>query len=624
MEPESASQYEHPHDAVGVVGVLLERVPTLTILVTSRHLLRLSQEREFSVPPLQTISRWRHDLKWNLSTLDKCESVRLFVERAQDARRDFQLTSENGATILELCNRLECIPLAIELAAARVKLLKPAEILKQLGDRFNLLTTRNPDIPARHCSMRAALDTSLALLTPPLQRFLAQLSIFRGGWTWEAAESVCQRGDGYILDHLEKLRDCSLIQTVEFQGEIRFRMLETVREYAEQQLIEHSSTTDRILLREAHFAYFLDMATRSENELTGPEQADWLNRLDSEHDNLRAALRTQPSAEQRLQMAGTLYRFWDRRDHFQEGRSWLELASTANDISPSVRAKALNGAGILADKQGDYLAARAFLEQSLELYTTLNRPDGIARASNNLGNVLDSQGRYQEAQSCYEEAVRIWERLNSRPDLASALSNLGIIHRSLGAIKQAESCYRRSLQLSRDGRDAMQEAATLLGLGNMFRSQNRFEEAQDCFEESLKLFRKLGRKTSIAIALLNLGGLVHKLQGYVAAWPLLTESLQIRDEINDLRGIPTALEEMAEVLHDEQQYSSATQLLGAATTLRSTFRTPLSAARDSKFQKILQTLRINLGEETFQTVWQQGFALNREEVIRYACDLGRK
>lgn len=624
-EPEAKreSNSHQPHDPVGLVSALLARVPTLTILATSRHLLRLSQEREYCVPPLQTLHLMRPDVKWNIWTLDRCESVRLFVECAQAVNRDFQLTPENGATILEICNYLECIPLAIELAAARVRIATPAEILKQLGDRFQLLKIRNPDIPARHCSMQAALSTSFEILTPSLRQFLAKLSIFRGGWNWKAAVAVCQGIDGYILDLLEELRACSLIQTVELQGEIQFRMLETVREYAEQQLETPFSATERDLLQQAHYTYFLEMAEHSEKALAGPEQTKWLNQLDSEHDNLRAALRRQNSSELRLRLAGALIRFWNRRAHFQEGLSWLESAADASDVSASVRAKALGGAGIMADRLGNFRVARAFLEQSLDLYVALDQQDGIAKTSNNLGMVLSSQGHYQEAQSYYQEAVRIWEGTDNRADLASVLNNLGITEQHLGNLDGAEECFNRSLLLSREVQDRITEGSVLLGLGGILSDQERFAEARNHLEQSLKIFRELDRKINIAIALVNLNDLVYKQDGYPAAWPLLIQSLQIRDAIDDRRGIPYVLEEMADMLKSEQHYVDAVLLLGAATALRNTFDTQAPAARDCQLQEIKQMLTTMLGAETFQKVWRQGLDMSREETISYAYSLNR-
>ncbi len=626
-------------DAASFVEALLERIPTLTILVTSRHRLRLAQEREFPVPPLQTpdvfqpLTPSQNDIY--LTKLNGCESVRLFVERAQEARPDFQLTLKNAPAIAELCARLEGIPLAIELAAARAQILTPAQMLAQLNDRFTFLVSRSRNITPRQRSLRASLDMSYALLSPPLQRFLAQLSIFRGGWTWEAAEVVAKeegvvlpsgwtpgrKDEGNppssfdVLDYLAELRDSSLIVTEASGEQIRFRLLETLREYADEQL----SSVEREGLRQAHYTYYLAMSEQSEAELNGPNQAEWLNRLESEHDNLRAALRGTGDAEARLRLAGALYRFWEGRDHLQEGRFWLETAEHAGDIGPLVQAKALNGAGVLANKQGDYSAARRFLEHSLALYRTLGNAHGVALASNNLGNALRVQGHYPEAQSCYEAAAAIWRKAESWSTLASVQNNLGITALNLGDTAQAQAHFETSLQTGRRAGDDMQKAATLVNLGRVFLRQSRHGEAQACLEESLALFRKLGRKTSVAIALLNLGGLIYERQGCAAAWPLLVESLQIRQEVDDRSGIPIVLEVMAQAMNEQGRWERAAHLLGAATALRVAFRAPLPAAERDEYERDVAAIRSGLGRKAFQTAWEQGLAMTREQALACAC-----
>ena len=639
-------------DAAALVGELLARAPTLTLLVTSRHRLRLEQEREFPVPPLQTpdvfqpLTQSQNDIY--LTKLNGCESVRLLVERAQEARPDFQLTLKNAPAIAELCARLEGLPLAIELAAARAQILTPAQMLAQLNDRFKFLVSRSRNITPRQRSLRASLDMSYALLSPPLQRFLAQLSIFRGGWTWEAAEAIA-KAEGRrmkdeegsekiqdtryeireganssfilhpsafdVLDYLAELRDSSLILAEGNEGQIRFRLLETLREYADEQLSE----AEREATRQAHYAYYLALSEQSEAELSGPEQTEWLNRLESEHDNLRAALRGTNNAEARLRLAGALYRFWEGRDHLQEGRFWLETAEQAEDMGTLVQAKALNGAGVLANKQGDYSAARRFLEHSRALYQTLGNAHGVALASNNLGNALRVQGHYPEAQSSYEAAEAIWRQAESWSTLASVQNNLGIISLNLGDTERAQAHFETSLQTGRRAGDDMRKAAALVNLGRVFLRQSRHGEAQACLEESLALFRKLGRKTSVAIALLNLGGLIYERQGCAAAWPLFVESLQIRQEVEDRSGFPIVLEVMAQAMNEQGRWERAAHLLGAATALRLAFGAPLPVAERDEYARDVAAIQTGLGRKAFQAAWEQGLAMTREQALAYAC-----
>ncbi len=649
---EDTASGENTLDAAALVGELLERAPTLTILVTSRHLLRLAEEREFAVPPMQVpdvvppVAPSQHNAY--LAKLNGCESVRLFVDRAQDARADFQLTAKNAPVIAQLCARLEGIPLAIELAAARAQILTPAQMLAQLEDRFKFLVTRYRNITPRQRSLRASLDVSYALLSPALQRFLAQLSIFRGGWTWEAAEAIAKDEGGRmkdedreqetgnreqtsptpntqhptpsssfdVLDYLAELRDSSLVVAEESGEQIRFRLLETLREYADEQLSEQQ----REGLRQAHYAYYLGMAEQSEPELNGPDQAEWLNRLESEHDNLRAALRGTDDAESRFRLAGALYRFWERRDHFQEGRFWLEPTEHAGDIAPLVQAKALNGAGVLAVSQGDYNAAKQFLEHSLTLSRSIPDAHGMALASNNMGNVLRVQGDYEAAQSSYELALATWQKAQDWLNVARVSNNLGIIALNLGDAALAQSRFEASLQMSRRARDDMQAASALVNLGRVFSDEGKQDEAQTCFEQSLALFRALGIKASVAVVLLNLGGIVLKREGFASAWPLFVESLRIRQEVEHYSGIPIVLEVMAQAMLEQKQWQCAARLLGAATALRQTLGAPLPPSERDEHARDIKAIQEGMGIRAFETAWAQGLAMNREQAVAYASE----
>ena len=661
--------------AVSLVHDLLARVPTLTILITSRHLLRLPSEREFSVPPLQTppvgsqsgssvsplIGSANSPLTASttgfiadaavpssvapsepeamLRQLNACESVRLFVDRAQDARPDFQLTIKNAPAIAELCARLEGLPLALELAAARAQILTPAQMLAQLQDRFAFLVSRQRGLTPRQRSLRGALDWSFALLTPDIGRFLTRLSVFRGGWTWEAAESVCggsgeenQRkgveislAEGLsplpasfdVLDYLAELRDCSLALAYDSEEHRRFRLLETLREYADEQL----SPIEREGLRQAHYAYYLDMAERSEPALNGPDQAEWLNRLESEHDNLRAALRGANDVEARLRLAGALYHFWERRDHFQEGRYWLETAGVDGGVSPSVWAKALNGAGVLALSQGDHGAAQRHLEQSLELQRQMGDTRGEAIVLNNLGNLRREQGQYAAAQTAHEHALRLWE--DGAQDATAwsyagvMLSNLGLVALYAGDLAQAQARFEAGLQKCRQSGNQMQAARTLSNLGIVAKSQQRHEQAQVYYEESLTMFRGLGANGKAAIVLLNLGGIVYEREGGAAAWPLLVESLRLRQEAQDRAGIPIGLVAAAQVVKEQSQWEEAATIMGAAEVLRESDGVPLPPSESEDYAEDVAIIRNTMGAKAFKAAWEQGRQMTMPQVILY-------
>jgi predicted ATPase len=299
------------------VQELLERLPSLTVLITSRQVLNLPGEREFPVLPLPV-----PDEELPPAKIKEYSSTALFIDRAQAARVDFRVDERNAAAVAAVCRRLDGIPLAIELAAARSLVLSPAQMLEKLKDRLDLLSTRQRGIPERHRTLRAAIEWSYGLLSPELQCFFTSLSVFRGGWTIEAAEAVCEEPEA--LDFLTRLRECSLIVTEEKPSEIRFRMLETLREYALSQL----GNDERTAMERRYAIHFMAMAEDSEPHLRGPEQAMWLERLDSEQDNFRAVLAwaVEHDATGALRLAAALAPFWETRGHYSEGRNWLERA----------------------------------------------------------------------------------------------------------------------------------------------------------------------------------------------------------------------------------------------------------------------------------------------------------
>jgi predicted ATPase len=350
--------------AARVVQLLLERVPTVTVLTTSRQRLDVPGEREFLVPPLPVPNLVEPSAEADLPErapaavrLSRCASVQLFVDRAQAVRPDFQVTASNAAALADLCCRLEGIPLALELAAARVGVLTPAQILARLSQRFDLLARRGREPGARHASLRAAIDWSYHLLSPELQRFFPLLSVFRGGFTLEAAEAVCETAAA--LDALTELRECSLVLAEESGEEMRYGLLETLREYGAEQL----TPEERAELARRHRDHFLQLGEQAEEELTGAAQGEWLERLETERENLRSALACcaeRGEAKPGLRLSGSLARFWAVRGYLREGREYLTrlLALPGAEVCREARAKALNGAGILARLQSDYRAAR--------------------------------------------------------------------------------------------------------------------------------------------------------------------------------------------------------------------------------------------------------------------------
>jgi predicted ATPase/class 3 adenylate cyclase/Tfp pilus assembly protein PilF len=548
------------------------------------------------------------------------EAVRLFHDRAGQSLPGFTLTPQNVGIVAQMCRQLDGIPLAIELAAARVKLLSVEQIAARLDDRFRLLTAGNRAALPRHQTLRAAIDWSHELLSEPERVLLRRLSVFVGGFSLEAAEAVCAQEDRpttnderptdqalldvgrwslvvgryEVLDLLGQLVDKSLVltETVDATEAVRYRLLETIRQYAAEHL---RRAGEEATTRGRHRDWFLALAEQAEPHLTGPEQARWLERLEREHENLRAALDW--SAETGdgaagLRLARALWQFWWVRGYLAEGRrrlvTFLDMAGEgatagepergapgaqrpttgAQHPSPAIRAKSLHGAGILACDQGDYPVARAFLEESLAIKRELGDKRGTAASLNNLGHVLRLQGDYEGARRLYEESLATCRELNDRRGMAFAQSALGLVARYQGDYPTAQRFYEASLQLGRETGDPRGVAVALNNLALLAQDQGRYAEARSLYTESLAAKRELGDRRGIALSLNGLG-LVDLHEGNLeSAEALFAESLAIRREIGDRRGMGLSLSGLAEVARRRGDAESAAALHEESLAIR--------------------------------------------------------
>jgi predicted ATPase/DNA-binding SARP family transcriptional activator len=604
--------FEHLIDGgAAVVRGLLERVSGLRCLVTSRQKLNIEGEHELPVQPLPIPER-----PGTPERLLEFASVQLLRDRICMVRPDFEVTSENAEAAAELCRSLEGIPLAIELAAARAQVLTPEQMLQELKERFDFLVSRRTDIPARHRTLRSAMDWSFQMLTPELQQFLARLTIFRGGWTLEAARTVCEQPDA--LNSLELLRERSLI-AVEPQGaEMRFRMLETVRQYCAEQLKE----AERRRARARHVDYFLALAEEAEPKLRGQEQVVWMDRLERDLDNLRAALDGQ-TWEASLRIAGALWRFWYVRGYFSEGRARLTevLGQTVGSGYTVARAKALNGAGVLACEQGEYVAARTLFEESLALFRALGDQQSIAFSLNNLGMVARHQGEYVAARTLLEESLALFRALGDKRGIAFSLLNLGIVISYQEETVAARTLYEESLALFRESGDTWGVANALIGVGMVAHEQGEYRTARMRYEEGLALKRKLGDKWGIAFSLINLGLVAHDQGEYRTARTLFEESLALKRELGDKRGIAFLLEAFAALTAAEGPAERAGQLWGAAEALRERIQAPHSPSERVEYDRKVAYACHRAGEKAFAAAWEKGRSLTLEQSIAYV--LGR-
>ena len=640
--------FEHlVDDGAAILQALLERVTSCTCLVTSRRRLAIQSEQEFHVAPLpvpnesmglggyessgeESIMHTRQQIQ-RPAQLMQYPSIGLFIDRAQSTRVDFQLTVDNQEVIAELSRRLEGIPLALELAAARAAVMSPAQMLSRLSEWTDLLVSCHQDIPERHRTLRAALDWSYNLLTPELKRFFAQLSVFRGGWTLEAVEAICtghdlvdkpesKSGNVEVLDYLAQLRDNSLIQAEEAHDGLRFRMLEMLREYA----WEHVDEAERAALRRRHLLFFLTLAETASPHLKKQDQAVWLDRLEAEQDNLRTALQfciestaslsiphsslvPNPS-EAGLRLVGALQQFWGTRGHLTEGRKWSDAAIShplARERTKA-RANALDGAGALARMQSDYASARTLHEEGLSIYREIGDWEGIASSLNNLGSVARQQGDYRAARAFYEESLAIHREMKNSGRIAGLLNNLGNVANSQGDYMAARALYEEALVINREIGDRAGVALNLNGLAIVAHSQGDYMTARALYEEGLAIRRELGDARSLVLPLDNLAVLAREQGDYILARAYLVECLALCRQLRIRYVAALCLDNFAALVHAQGWAERAACLHGAAAALRDHIGAALSPRNRKEVERDLDTLRTTLGDARLRRRFRLG------------------
>ncbi len=598
------------------VAELLAAGSQVQILVTSRAVLHLYGEYRFPVPPLQ-LPDTRHPLP--PEHLSQYAGVRLFVERARAVQHSFALTTDNAPVVTEICQRLDGLPLALELAAAQVHRFALPALLARLDGRLALLTGGPWDHSARQQTLRGAIAWSDDLLNAAEQRLFYRLAVFQGGVTPEAAAAVA--GDNpATADTLEALADQSLLQRITGPGDTpRFALLETIREYAVERL---TAQGDAASARQDHAAYFLVLAEHATPELSRRDQALWLARLDQEHDNLRAALRhllDQGDTPGAARIGGALGRFWYLRGYFTEGRRWLRAALADPSLLPvPARATALHWAGVLAWSQGDYAEARALLEQGLALRQGLDEPSGVAAVLTSLGAVALTQGDYARASTLFAQSLALVRAAGDPSGAALALANLGLVRLDQGAYAEATELLQESLALRRTLGDRQSIAQCLNNLGIVLRCRGEYAAARALHTESLALFRALGDPWSEALALAHLG-VVRLHEGATdEAARLLRESLTIFGEQGVKPGIATCLDGLAWVAAGQAEDERAERLAGAATALRAAIQAPRTPADEAAHHRHMTPVRRRLPSAALAEAHAVGGALPLAEAVAYA------
>ncbi|MFL5591240.1 MAG: tetratricopeptide repeat protein [Ktedonobacteraceae bacterium] len=631
--------FEQVVTAAAVITELLVTCPDLKVLVTSRTSLRVRGEREFPVPPL-ALPDPKHLPA--IESLSQYASVALFVERALALKPDFQLTGTNAHAIAEICARLDGLPLAIELAATRIKLLPPQALLARLGSRLQVLTEGARDVPERQQTLRNAIKWSYDLLSTNEQRLFRRLSVFVGGCTLAAVEEVCKAlGDvaTNVLEGVASLIDKNLLQQVEdVNGEPRLLMLETIREYG-LECLEASEVAGEAggaeATRLAHANYYLKLAEETEQKLRSAQQVIWLEQLEREHDNLRTALRwlvEREEVEMALRLAGALCQFWVVRGHLSEGRQWLEgmlSGSNLETVSMRVRAKALNGAGVMAYTQGDYGHAKVLCQESLELFRKLGNRHGIASSVNGLAFVALVAGDYAAASAMFEESLVLFRELGDKWNLADTLyfSALAASFRvDQTDTAAARSMVEESLAISRELRDQRGLAYSLNLLGFVSLLQGEGAAACPLIEESLAIHKALGNRQGIAYTSLTFGWFSLSQGDYVAARARYEKSLAIMIELDDRWFIAACLEGLAMTAAQTSTGESlasalwAARLWGTAEALREAISVPLRSFERAINEWGIAKVRSQLGEEAFTAAWAEGRTMTPAEVSLLSPD----
>jgi len=610
--------FEHLIQAAPIVADLLAIADNLKILVTSRAALHVYGEQEFPVPALAVPDA---QSKPTLDVLSQFPAVALFVQRAAAARPDFELNRQNASAVMEICARLDGLPLAIELAAARMKVLSPLEMRTRLASRLQLLTGGARDLPQRQQTLRAAFDWSHDLLSAAEQKLFRRLSVFVGGCTLEGVEAVCDtKGDLELdlLDGMSSMVDKSLLQQLEqASGESRFAMLETIREYAREKL---EASGEDAATKRAHAAYCLVLAEEAATAESGAEGAQGRERLALEHDNFRAGLEwltVTGDAEWGLRLGTALFRFWESREYLAEGRDRLGkiLRMPAAAAPTKARARALFAAGVLASEQGDFAAADALMMESLEIGRQLADTRGVAVTMNARAILARDQGKLSLAHALFQESLTLWRELGDLQAIARALSNLASVLKMQGEHDLARSLCAECRAIFEGLGDRTGAAWSLNNEGDVARDQGDLAVARALFGQALAIFRELDDRWGIAGTLADLGNLAREQQNSAAALALYRESLKTFQQLEHKRGIARLLECCACSAAVQQQAERALRLAGAAAALRQNIGAPLTLAEQAKLQAILEPARQALANSASATAWLEGWDMPLDHAI---------
>jgi predicted ATPase/class 3 adenylate cyclase len=635
--------FEQLIEAATPVAQLLAASAQLKILVTSQVVLHVRGEQEFAVPPLglpdpSLFSGQTANRLLPAEALAQYEAVSLFVQRARLAKPDFEITEQNAAAVVEICYRLDGLPLAIELAAARIKLLSPEAMLARLSgmagmqNSLKLLVGGARDLPARQQALRSTIEWSYGLLGEGEKALFRRLSVFAGGCTLEAIEAVCDDGglDIDVFNGISSLVDRSLLRSLPGREEPRFSMLRTIREYARERFEEadEGGGSEAQATRQRHAHFYLALAEREENQSPTPghgRYSTWLDKVEPEQDNLRAVLQWALEEEQTeiaLRLSGALSPFWQNSGNMSEGRRWVEAALALPDgrQHEAAYAQALVGAATLAWWQGDPATAHSWCEEGTAIYRELGDKRKLAFALVILGQNTLFTGGVTEASLLLEEGLALHRETGFKWGIAQSLFVSGQVKVAQQDFVEARSCFEESATLFKQLGDDWWAAQAINSLGDIARMQGNYEKAHTLYEESLATFRELRAKTDVPASLHNLGHLALIRGDVTEAARLFGESLSLHRENGNKPGIIESLAGLAGVEGARKHPERAVRLFSASEALRVALSATTWPAERAAYERNLAAARAQLDEDAWLEAWEQGSQMDIEQAISYALE----
>ena len=606
---------------------ILAAAPRCRFIASSRQLLHIVGEAEYAVLPFAVPNP---DKLPPLDQLADYPAVAIFVQRARFVKPDFALADDNAAAVVRICDELDGLPLAIELAAARIRQFPPGEMLKQLDNRLNVLTRGGRDRSQRQQTLRGLIDWSYGLLSVGEQALFGRLGVFVGGCTREAAVEICVIDNDLPLsvdDGLESLVDKNLLRRVrgvDDHSRYTYTMLKTIQEYTIYVLERLAPEGEAEMIRMRHATHFAAFVEEAQAYLNGPAQAEWVAHLDLDHDNIRASLRhaiQHNHTEMAVGMCGALWRFWNVRGHYTEGRQWLAQAlALEGDVPLALRVRALNGAGNLAFSQSDYAQATLLWEECRDIWQELGDREGVGRALHGLGSVAVAQGDYGRALILLDESYKLQRETGNPSSAAKTLANMGVLVQDIGQYPRAIEAYTESVAMLRQQGDSAMVAIVLANLGEVMLYTDQYDQARDYLHESLSLCRMLGYASTTAYVQTVLGKIALMTGDYAQAAAYFSESLTLLKGVGVKQFIVGVLEGFAGLAGLTGRLARAARLYGAAQAMREANTLPLPPAEQPLYERLLAVVRERAGGRTEQLLaWRdEGRMLDMDAAIAYA------